>query len=200
MKKTTLAIFFLASCFLAKAQSSQSQQSVSPDEICGATLDFLGQLSSGGYGKFLGSVSYQSDASAVFKVREFNSVEKFPMAQKTIIVDTNSFVRYRSAKALMFSETTSSDQLSKNAIGYFNAMGKILDACLTPKKYEADYSQQVVKMHEIKMAYKYEMPREKSLFSNLQSGNTLVLEMYIDKKQNKDATYTYDFYLHFKRL
>ncbi|MDB5209405.1 MAG: hypothetical protein JWQ30_232 [Sediminibacterium sp.] len=82
-----------------------------------------------------------------------------------------------------------------------NAMGKMLDNCLTPQKYKADYSAEIVKMHEIKMAYRYEMPsKEKSLFSNLQFGNTLVLEIYIDKKKNTDATYTYDFYLHFKRV
>lgn len=101
----------------------------------------------------------------------------------------------------MFSETTSSDQLSKNAIGYFNAVGKMFEGCLTTQKYEADYSPQLVKMHAIKMAYKYKIPsKEKNLLSNLQSGNTLVLEIYIDQKKNDNATYTYDFYLHFKRV
>lgn len=211
MRKLILPVFLLANC-VANAQSAsppppsppatQSQQNVNPQEICEASLGFLNLLGSTGYGKLLGSLSYQSpDKSSGFILREYNSLERFPYAQKTIIVDTNVLVHHRQLKALMFSETTSSDQLSKNAVGYFNAIGKLFETCLTPQKFEADYSAQLVKMHEIKMAYRFQMPsKEKSLFSNLQFGNTLVLEIYIDKKKNDNATYTYDFYLHFKRV
>jgi hypothetical protein len=205
MKKLILPVFLLANCFFAKAQSAppptaDSKQAVNPQEICAGALGFLNQLGTGEeFKKALGSIAYEGSSMGL-KMREYNSLEKFPYAQKTIIVDTNGLSRHRQAKALMFSETTSSDQLSKNAVGYFNAIGKLLETCLTPQKFVADYSAQTVKMHEIKMAYRFEMPSEKSLFSNLQFGNTLVLEIYIDKKKNTDATYTYDFYLHFKRV
>ncbi len=206
MRKLILPVLLLANCFFAKAQSApppaaDSKQTVNPQEICEGALGFLNQLGTGEeFKKALGSISYQSNELGL-KYREYNSLEKFPYAQKTIIVDTNGLSRHRQAKALMFSETTSSDQLSKNAVGYFNAMGKLFETCLTPQKFEADYSAQTVKMHVIKMAYRFKMPSQSNgPFSSLQFGNTLVLEIYIDQQKNADATYTYDFYLHFKRV
>lgn len=206
MRKLILPVFLLASCFFANAQSAppptaDSKQAVDPQKICEGALVFLNQLGTGDeFKKALGAISYQSNELGL-KYREYNSLENFPYAQKTIIVDTNGLSHHRQAKALMFSETTSSDQLSKNAVGYFNAIGKLFETCLTPQKFEADYSAQTVKMHAIKMAYRYKMPSQASgPFSSLQFGNTLVLEIYIDQKKNADATYTYDFYLHFKRV
>ncbi|MES2373713.1 MAG: hypothetical protein V4557_14130 [Bacteroidota bacterium] len=205
MKKLILPVFLLANCFFANAQSAppptaDSKQTVNPQEICEASLGILNLISTTGFGKLLGSIVYESKEMGL-NFREYNSLEKFPYAQKTIIVDTNGLNRHRQLKALMFSETTSSDQLSKNAVGYFNAVGKLFETCLTPQKFEADYSAQTVKLHAIKMAYRYKMPsKDNGPFSSLQFGNTLVLEIYIDQKKNMDATYTYDFYLHFKRV
>lgn len=66
MKKLILPVFLLACCLFANAQAAppptaDSRQTVNPQEICEASVGLLDMLGSTGYGKLLGSISYQSN-------------------------------------------------------------------------------------------------------------------------------------------
>ncbi|MEO7531887.1 MAG: hypothetical protein ABIS69_10760 [Sediminibacterium sp.] len=207
MKKMLVFCFFFIVGYSAMTQSAsptpavQATQSVTPREICDAALGFLNQLSSGAqFSKVIGTIAYKSNSYGM-EYREYNSLQNFPGAKKTTIVDTSGLSHYRSAKALMYTETVSSNKLTKDAAKYFDIISEMLKNCLVPQKFEEDYSPQLVKLHELKMAFRYKMPsKDAGPFSNMQMGNTLVLEVYIDQTKNMDGTFTNEVYLHFKRV
>jgi hypothetical protein len=203
MKKAILLCFFIAAVFFTKAQPTPAPSAtptVSPEELCGAAMGFLNELITGSqYEKVLGSI-YSKSSFYGSEWREYNSTENFPLAKRTTIVDTNSLSSYRSAKALMLSQTLPTAKIGKDMLHFFDALSSLLEKCLVPQKYEYDLSPQLVEIHVLKLSFHKEMPStDKGLFSSLQFGNHIELEVYIDQAKNKDGTFTNELYLRFER-
>jgi len=203
MKKATLLCFFIAAVFISKGQpvpAPLTTPTVSPQELCEAATGFLNELITGSqYQKILGSI-YSKSSGYGMEMREYNATENFPLGKRTTIVDTNGLSNYRSAKVLLISETFPTPGIGKDMVKFFDAISTLLEKCLVPQKYEFDLSPQLVKLHELKLSFHKELPsKEKSLFSNLQFGNRIELEVYIDQAKNKDGTFTNELYLRFRR-
>jgi hypothetical protein len=190
MRKLILALVLFTSIYAANAQ-----QPPSPEQTCEAALGFLNAVNSGNIKKGIGQI-YQANTIGGMELRRYHSLQPFPGAQRTIIIDTNRINRARSVEVLLATETVKG-HASKEFEKAFDFYVKLFDKCLVAQKYEADESQ-AGSLHTLVMTYRLELSAAGGgLFS---TPDFLMAQVYIDTKKNPDGTSTLELGLAFKRI
>lgn len=202
--KKIVSPYLFAGCFLlfspiCRAQSSPAQQgAVTAQDVCNSVLAFLNEMGQNNFKNFL-STLISSETVMGMQVRKYNSGTPFPQAKKIVISDTNSLQQFRDAEILMLEESTSSNAISEQMKIYYNQANAILKLCLEAQKFTTNNpADDMLKRHKMSADYRFQIP-SRSPFGNMQSGNTMVVETYIDQKAEGSGFKTL-FYIRFKRV
>ena len=223
MKRLLLLSVMFAVCFAAQAQKRQAAEpppaapppayaaappppannnsngTASPEEVCRAVITFLNEQLKGGYDSFIGSL--YSETTDLLTIKKYNSKINFPVAQRTLIEEKNDLQPYRKAEVLMLEQSSTTGEVSEAMKGYYDQINTLFKACLESNKFEyANPGYDPAHLHKSKATFSKKIPdQSNSLFSDLQSGNTLVVEVNIDQDKNKDGSFTNSIYVIFKR-
>ncbi len=181
--------------FSVFAQPTPAAKPVSGEDICKAVLTFLTDIKESQLQSYIGERTFKNDG---LSPSEYTSLQKFPLAMKTTIIDTGVLLHYRSAKVLMVEETVATETISPKMKDYFDQLNKLFAGCLVPNHFEYESSVRF-SFYKFETSFSFKIPST-GAFGNMRAGNSLKANVYIDQKKNNNGTFTNQLYIYLRRV